>query len=111
MGHFSRFLSPGAIRINSTVTGSTGLLVTTFRVDLNGADITHSQLRRLVGANSGSYIVSVVTNTDGNDASIQFAVGKSFATVLVPQHSIHTIAFNINSLTEGDNYNDALMAQ
>jgi len=100
MGHFSRFLPPGAVRINNTLTGSTPLQLTTFQVELDRQNPHHSQLRRLVQSDTGRYVVTVLLNTAGSDADIQFAVGKSFATIHVPRHSIHTVAFNASLLEE-----------
>jgi len=102
LGHFSRFLSPGALRINHTISGVTPMTfrVTTFRVDLNAKNPTHNQLRASVGADTGSYSVSVILNTAATASDIQVGVGSTFATVSVPAHSIHTIAFPLTNNPE-----------
>jgi len=98
LGHFSRFLTPGAQRINNTITGNVPMTfrVTTFQVTLDAKNPTHIQLRKLVGADTGSYSVSVVLNTAATASDFQVGFGTKYATVSVPAHSIHTVVFPLS---------------
>ena len=107
MGHFSRYLPRGAIRVMHQFTGSDSLLeITTWEVDV-GQQAQDSGVRESVRGRvretgveaSGREVVVIVLNRQREAQSFQlttgwYTPGSLQATVAVPAHSIQTLHFD-----------------
>ena len=107
LGHFTRFLPRGAVRILHQFTGSDSLLeITTWEVDVSdGAEDSgvRESVRRRVRetgvAASGVEVVAVILNRQPTAFSLQvttgwYTAGSMQARVNAPAHSIQTLHFD-----------------
>ncbi len=73
IGHFSRFIKPGATRVNS-VSSRSQLLTTSF-------------------SNPDGSVVTVVMNSTGKDAKYFLSIGTQATETAIPAHSIQTLVY------------------
>lgn len=73
IGHFSRFIKPGATRVNSVS--------------------SRSQLSTTSFANPDGSVVTVVMNSTGKDAKYFLSIGTQAAETTIPAHSIQTLVY------------------
>ena len=102
MGHFSRFLPEGSIRIGLQFTGGSPTLEwTAFLVYVgHGAKeswtrkIAHERAERDGVAVSGSEVVLVVFNPTDAAQPLTLQAGQYYVQVKVPAHSFHSAQFD-----------------
>ena len=119
MGHFSRFLPEGSIRIGVQFTGGTSVLEwTAFLVYVgHGAKeswarkVAHERAEREGVAVSGSEVVLIVFNPTDDAQPLTVAAGQYYVQVKVPAHSFHSAQFDASIFGDSDAIRQAIKGQ